>query len=42
MDYFIQIFSGGWIVRDMDGKIMVKCPTEEEAKEWIEEQTKMG
>jgi len=39
MDYFIQIFSGGWIVRDMTGKIVVKCPTYEEAQEWIQEQT---
>lgn len=37
-DYFIQLFSGGWIVRDKTGKILVKCPTYEEAKEWTDEQ----
>jgi len=42
MDYFIQIFSGGWIVRDMDGKIMVKCHTEEEARAWIQEQEEIS
>lgn len=35
--YVIQIFSGGWLVRDSKGFIMVKCPTYDEAVEWIRE-----
>lgn len=37
MKYCIQLFSGGWIVRDMTGRIVVKCPTWEEADEWVRE-----
>ena len=40
--YVIQIFSGGWIVRNMKGEVLVKTSTCEEAEEWIEEQEEIS
>lgn len=40
-EYVVQRFSGGWIVRDMKGNVLVKTPTEDEAWEWITDQMSM-
>ena len=37
-EYCVQIFSGGWIVRNMKGEVLVKTSTEAEAWDWIADQ----
>lgn len=37
--YTIQETEGGYLVRDLSGRVLVEVPTEQEAAEWVDENT---